>query len=243
MEIFFTQVFRDNLFHADMHPGNIFVSEKNPETPGYIGVDFGIVGNLSPSDQLYLAENFLAFFSKDYRKVVQLHVDSGWVKKDIRVEEFEAAIRTVCEPIFQKKLHEISFGKLLISLFQTVRKFDMQIQPQLILLQKTLLNVEGLGRQLYPQLDLWETAKPLLEKWIRQISGPMTQLKKTREGIKRLAQNLPQLSNALTMCTEWSYTYIEQQKRSSRQQKWVLILACTLAVSLTTNLFFWIIIF
>ena len=150
VEIFFTQVFRHNFFHADMHPGNIFVSPKGQ----YIAVDFGIVGNLTPKDQRYLAENFLAFFQRDYQRVAELHVESGWVPPDTRVNEFESAIRTVCEPIFERPLHEISFGQLLLRLFQTARRFNMEVQPQLVLLQKTLLNIEGLGRQLYPNLDL-----------------------------------------------------------------------------------------
>jgi len=158
VEVFFTQVFRDSFFHADMHPGNIFVSREHPENPMYIGIDCGIVGTLNKEDKRYLAENFIAFFNRDYRQVAQLHVDSGWVPPDTSIEEFEFAIRTVCEPIFNKPLAEISFGHVLVNLFNTARRFNMQVQPQLVLLQKTLLYVEGLGRQLYPQLDLWKTA-------------------------------------------------------------------------------------
>ena len=154
VEVFFTQVYQNNYFHADMHPGNIFVSSENPENPKYIAVDFGIMGSLSTADQRYLAENFVAFFNRDYRRVAELHVDSGWVDRDTRIDEFEAAIRAVCEPLFQRPLAEISFGHLLLRLFQTARSFNMEIQPQLLLLQKTLLHIEGLGRQLYPQLDL-----------------------------------------------------------------------------------------
>ena len=172
VEIFFTQVFRDSFFHADMHPGNIFVSREHPESPQYIGIDCGIVGSLSREDQSYLAQNLLAFFNRDYYRVAELHVESGWVPANTRVNEFEAAIRSVCEPIFEKPLAEISFGLLLVRLFQTAQRFDMHVQPQLVLLQKTLLNVEGLGRQLYPQLDLWATAKPFLEKWMRDQVGP-----------------------------------------------------------------------
>ncbi|BCE01952.1 ubiquinone biosynthesis regulatory protein kinase UbiB [Marinicellulosiphila megalodicopiae] len=172
VEIFFTQVFRDSFFHADMHPGNIFVSKQHPENPQYIGIDFGIIGSLSPEDLNYLAQNLYAFFNRDYRKVAQLHVDSGWVPKETKVHEFESAIRTVLEPIFEKPLAEISFGQVLIRLFQTARRFDMQVQPQLVLLQKTLLNTEGLGRQLYPELDLWQTAKPFIANWIKQQVGP-----------------------------------------------------------------------
>jgi len=172
VEIFFTQVFRDSFFHADMHPGNIFVSTRQPWEPQYIAVDCGIVGSLTPEDQDYLARNLMAFFKRDYRKVAQLHIDSGWVPAHTKVNELEAAIRTVCEPIFEKPLKDISFGQLLLRLFQTARRFNMEIQPQLVLLQKTLLNIEGLGRQLYPELDLWTTAKPYLERWMRQRMSP-----------------------------------------------------------------------
>ena len=177
VEIFFTQVFRDSFFHADMHPGNIFVSRQHPQSPQYIGIDCGIVGSLSREDQNYLAQNLLAFFNRDYYRVAELHVESGWVPANTRVNEFEAAIRSVCEPIFEKPLAEISFGLLLVRLFQTAQRFDMHVQPQLVLLQKTLLNVEGLGRQLYPQLDLWATAKPFLERWMREQVGPKRLLK------------------------------------------------------------------
>ena len=172
VEIFFTQVFRDSFFHADMHPGNIFVSRNTPSQPQYIAVDFGIIGSLTPEDQSYLARNFLAFFKRDYRLVAQLHVDSGWVPADTNVDAFETAIRSVCEPIFEKPLKEISFGQVLLGLFQTARRFNMEVQPQLVLLQKTLLNIEGLGRQLYPDLDLWKTAKPFLENWMKERMGP-----------------------------------------------------------------------
>ncbi|PIE25210.1 MAG: ubiquinone biosynthesis regulatory protein kinase UbiB [Neptuniibacter caesariensis] len=172
VEIFFTQVFRDSFFHADMHPGNIFVSRQNPSSPQYIAVDFGIIGSLTPEDQNYLARNFLAFFKRDYRLVAQLHVDSGWVPAGTNVDAFETAIRSVCEPIFEKPLKEISFGHVLLGLFQTARRFNMEVQPQLVLLQKTLLNIEGLGRQLYPDLDLWKTAKPFLENWMKERMGP-----------------------------------------------------------------------
>lgn len=171
VQVFFTQVFRDSFFHADMHPGNIFVSFEHPNDPQYIGIDCGIVGSLNREDKRYLAENFIAFFNRDYRKVAELHVDSGWVPADTNVEEFEFAIRTVCEPIFEKPLAEISFGHVLLNLFNTARRFNMEVQPQLVLLQKTLLYVEGVGRQLYPQLDLWKTAKPFLENWIKDQVG------------------------------------------------------------------------
>ncbi len=181
VEIFFTQVFRDSFFHADMHPGNIFVSKRDPKNPQYLGVDFGIMGSLSPNDQRYLAENLLAFFKRDYRRVAILHVESGWVPANTRIEDFEATIRAVCEPIFERPLSDISFGQLLLRLFQTARRYHMEVQPQLILLQKTLLNIEGLGRTLYPELDLWTTAKPFLERWIKRQVGPRAFLRKARE--------------------------------------------------------------
>jgi len=189
VEIFFTQVFRDNFFHADMHPGNIFV-----DLPAkYIAVDFGIVGSLSLSDQHYLAENFLAFFNRDYRKVAEMHVESGWVPGSTRIEEFESAIRSVCEPIFEKPLKDISFGQLLLRLFQTARRFDMHVQPQLVLLQKTLLNIEGLGRQLYPELDLWQTAKPFLEQWFRDRMGPKAKINKLIQQFPEFAEHFPEI--------------------------------------------------
>lgn len=191
VEIFFTQVFRDSFFHADMHPGNIFVSTHKPWDPQYIAIDCGIIGSLTPEDQDYLARNLLAFFKRDYRKVAQLHIDSGWVPSDTRVNEFEAAIRTVCEPIFERPLKEISFGHLLLHLFQTARRFNMQVQPQLVLLQKTLLNIEGLGRQLYPDLDLWSTAQPYLERWMRERYLP----KHVLGNLQQQFEKLPHLAN------------------------------------------------
>ena len=172
VEIFFTQVFRDSFFHADMHPGNIFISTVSPWDPKYIAIDCGIVGSLTPEDQDYLARNLFAFFKRDYRRVAQLHIASGWVPAETKLNEFEAAIRTVCEPIFEKPLKDISFGQVLMRLFQTARRFNMEVQPQLVLLQKTLLNIEGLGRQLYPDLDLWSTAQPFLERWMRDRVSP-----------------------------------------------------------------------
>lgn len=168
VEIFFTQVLRDSFFHADMHPGNLFVDVTDPKNPVYLGVDFGIMGTLSPDDQFYLAKNLLAFFRRDYRRVAKLHVECGWVPADTRIDQFESAIRAVSEPIFQRPLGDISFAQLLLRLFQTAEQFNMKLQPQLLLLQKTLLNIEGLGRQLYPELDLWATAHPFLEKWLRE---------------------------------------------------------------------------
>jgi ubiquinone biosynthesis protein len=190
VEIFFTQVFRHNFFHADMHPGNIFVLVEDPANPRYAAVDFGIVGTLDPSDQNYLAENFLAVFNRDYRKVATLHVDSGWVPSDIRVDEMESAIRTICEPIFEKPLKDISFGVVLLRLFEVLRRFDARIQPQLLLLQKTLFNIEGLGRQLYPELDIWKTASPILREWMEERRHP-------KNVARRLWKQLPELLEAV----------------------------------------------
>ena len=192
VEIFFTQVFKHNFFHADMHPGNIFVDVTDPLDAKYIAVDFGIVGSLSPEDQRYLAENFLAFFKRDYNRVAQLHVDSGWVPGGTRVDEFESAIRSVCEPIFEKPLKDISFGHLLLRLFQTARRFNMEVQPQLVLLQKTLLNIEGLGRQLYPDLDLWKTAKPFLENWMNEQVGAKALLRGLKKNLPYITEKLPE---------------------------------------------------
>src|SRR5690606_4442226 len=190
VEIFFTQVFRHNFFHADMHPGNIFVLADNPAEPRYAAVDFGIVGTLDARDQDYLARNFLAVFDRDYRRVALLHVESGWVPHDIRVEEMEAAIRTICEPIFDKPLKEISFATVLLRLFEALRRFDARIQPQLILLQKTMFNIEGLGRQLYPDLDIWKTASPILREWMREKHHPANVA-------RRLWKQMPELLDAL----------------------------------------------
>jgi ubiquinone biosynthesis protein len=188
--IFFTQVFRHNFFHADMHPGNIFVLAENPAEPRYAAVDFGIVGTLDPRDQEYLAQNFLAVFDRDYRRVATLHVDSGWVPHDISVAEMETAIRTICEPIFDKPLKDISFAVVLLRLFEALRRFDARIQPQLILLQKTLFNIEGLGRQLYPDLDIWKTASPILREWMREKHHPFNVA-------KRMWKQMPELLQAL----------------------------------------------
>ncbi len=193
VEIFFTQVMRHNFFHADMHPGNIFVSRDDPQNPRYVAVDFGIMGSLSPEDQHYLAENFIAFFNRDYHRVAELHVLSEWVPADTRINEFESAIRSVCEPIFQRPLKDISFGQLLLRLFQTARRFNMEVQPQLVLLQKTLLNIEGLGRQLYPDLDLWQTAKPFLEQWMAEQLGPRALMRELKSHAPRWAETLPAL--------------------------------------------------
>jgi ubiquinone biosynthesis protein len=197
VEIFFTQVFRHNFFHADMHPGNIFVDVTDPQYPRYVAVDFGIVGTLEPRDQHYLAENFLAFFQRDYRRVAALHIDSGWVPPGTRIDELEAAVRAVCEPIFNKPLKDISFGLVLLRLFQTARRFNMEIQPQLVLLQKTLLAVEGLGRVLYPELDLWKTAQPVLEDWLRQRHDPRTRLKELVAAWPEISEDLALLPRLL----------------------------------------------
>ncbi|MFO1371725.1 MAG: ubiquinone biosynthesis regulatory protein kinase UbiB [Candidatus Competibacteraceae bacterium] len=227
VEIFFTQVFRDSFFHADMHPGNIFVNAENPDDPRYIAVDFGIIGTLSPTDQHYLAENFLAFFHRDYRRVAELHIESGWVPAETRVDEFESAIRTVSEPIFDRPLKDISFGGFLLTLFQTARRFQMEVQPQLVLLQKTLLNIEGLGRQLDPDLDLWKTAKPFLEGWMRDRVGPRSIVNRIKYYIPRWADQTPDLPNLLygllrrgsagEITVQWQKQEMEQLRRELRR--------------------------
>lgn len=195
VEIFFTQVFRDRFFHADMHPGNVFVKTTNPQKPQYIGIDCGIVGTLAEEDQHYLAMNLLAFFNRDYHQVARLHVESGWVPKDTPIHHFEQAIRAVCEPIFARPLKDISFGLLLVRLFQVARRFNMEVQPQLVLLQKTLLNIEGLGRHLYPELDLWQTGKPFMEQWLRD-----------RISAKRIARSIhTQLPFILERLPDWPH--------------------------------------
>ena len=193
VEIFFTQVFRDGFFHADMHPGNILVTTDGPNRGQYIALDFGIMGTLTDRDKAYLAQNFLAFFKRDYKRVAQAHLDAGWVPADTRVDEFESAIRAVCEPIFDRPLKEISFGKTLLRLFQTARRFHMEVQPQLVMLQKTLLNIEGLGRQLDPELDLWDTAKPFLERWMNDQMGWRALLRHLKEEAPAWAATWPQI--------------------------------------------------
>jgi ubiquinone biosynthesis protein len=192
VKIFFTQVFRDSFFHADMHPGNIFVDVTDPARPRYIGIDCAIMGSLSDFDQYYLARNLLAIFQRRYREVAELHIECGWVPPQTRVHDFESAIRSACEPIFEKPLGQISFGQLLIYLFQTARRFDMEIQPSLVLLQKTLLHIEGLGRQLYPELDLWATAKPFLEQWVADRYSPRALLEKLQKRAPAWLEQLPQ---------------------------------------------------
>ncbi len=209
VKIFFTQVFRDCFFHADMHPGNILVCVENPKLPRCIAVDFGIIGTLGPEDQRYLAENFLAFFKRDYRRVAELHIESGWVSASTRVNDFEGAIRTVCEPIFERPLKDISFGQTLLQLFQTAHRFKMNIQPQFMLLQKTLLSVEGLGRQLYPELDLWHTAKPVLESWMRNQIG-------TKSFVRKMKENSPYWLEKLPLMPELIYKALSQIAKDER---------------------------
>jgi len=193
VEIFFTQVFRHNFFHADMHPGNIFVIVTDPDRPKYAAVDFGIVGTLSPEDQKYLASNFLAFFDRDYHRIAKLHIDSGWVPEGTRIDQLEMAVRTVCEPIFNKPLSEISFAQVLMRLFRVAQRFNVEIQPQMILLHKTLFNIEGLGRELYPQLDLWKTAHPVLKQWMNEQVGVKAMLDDLRENLPLLREALREL--------------------------------------------------
>lgn len=214
VELFFTQVFRDNFFHADMHPGNIFVNCDNPEDPQYIAIDCGIVGSLTREDQDYLARNLLAFFHQDYYEVAALHIESGWVGENTRANEFAAAIRTVCEPILEKPLKDISFGQVLLGLFQTARRFNMEVQPQLVLLQKTLLNIEGLGRQLYPDLDLWSTAKPYLEQWMKERAG----VSGLWESLKRQAPELSHQLPELPVLAHQALTRMEHEHRQRHQQ-------------------------
>lgn len=237
VEIFFTQVFRDRFFHADMHPGNVWVAPATPDTPQYIALDFGIVGTLSRKDQYYIAENFLAFFRRDYHKVAKLHVESGWVQKHIRIEEFESAIRCICEPIFEKPLKEISFGKILLQLFKTARQFEIEIQPQLILLQKTLLSVESIGRQLHPELDLWNTAKPFLEAWNKKRVKALAPywLEKLPELpglVYKALQNAPLLhSNALAMAHNSHISTANSQKVWYYFALGVICASCVLIIS------------
>lgn len=212
VEIFFTQVFRDSFFHADMHPGNMFIDIKDPENPRYLGVDFGIMGTLNAEDQHYLAMNLLAFFKRDYRRVAELHIESGWVPADTRADQFETAIRTVSEPIFEKPLAEISFGNLLMKMFQTAERFNMEVQPQLLLLQKTLLGIESMGRELCPDLDLWETATPFMEEWLKK-----------RKSVKRLAKfaatNFHETAEQLLKMPQLAYDLLEHAHFRALEEK------------------------
>lgn len=240
VKVFFTQVFRDSFFHADMHPGNIFVSYDHPDNPKYIGIDCGIIGSLNKDDKRYLAENFIAFFNRDYKKVAELHVDSGWVPLDTNVKDFEFAIRTVCEPIFEKPLSEISFGHVLLNLFNTARRFNMEVQPQLVLLQKTLLYVEGLGRQLYPQLDLWKTAKPFLEDWLHDQVGIPAVIRAVKEKAPFWAEKLPEIpelvydglkqQRRLQLSVEMLTEQMKQQQNSQRRMQYFLGIGATLFI-------------
>ncbi|KMN36025.1 MULTISPECIES: ubiquinone biosynthesis regulatory protein kinase UbiB [Chromobacterium] len=233
VEIFFTQVFRHGFFHADMHPGNIFVAADGR----YIALDFGIVGTLTDTDKHYLAVNFLAFFNRDYHRVATAHIESGWVPKDTRAEELEAAVRTVCEPIFEKPLSEISFGMVLLRLFETSRRFNVEIQPQLVLLQKTLLNIEGLGRQLDPNLDLWDTAKPFLTKWMNEQIGWRGLLRTLKHEAPQWATTLPtlprKLNDALSSAnSELLISGYIQLMREQKRQNWLLALIAILLAAL-----------
>jgi ubiquinone biosynthesis protein len=228
VEIFFMQVFRDGFFHADMHPGNILVGSD----ASYIALDFGIMGTLTDGDKNYLAQNFLAFFRRDYRRVAQAHLEAGWVPKDTRLEEFENAIRAVCEPIFDRPLREISFGRVLLRLFQTSRRVNVEIQPQLVLLQKTLLNVEGLGRDLEPELDLWKTAKPYLERWMSEQIGWRALVRHARAEAPYWGVMLPQLPRLLHRRLSEEPAAVRQQLEvialEHRRQTRALIVACVL---------------
>tara|TARA_R110002110_G_scaffold205066_7_gene417212 strand:- start:360518 stop:362161 length:1644 start_codon:yes stop_codon:yes gene_type:complete len=221
VEIFFTQVFRDSFFHADMHPGNIFVDATDPADPSYIAVDCAIVGSLSDGDQYYLARNLLSIFRREYREVAQLHIECGWVPPDTRVQDFESAMRAVCEPVFERPISEISFGQLLIYLFQTAGRFDMEVQPSLVLLQKTLLNIEGLGRQLYPELNLWDTAQPYLEHWVQERYSPQSLLRRLQRQAPSWLEQLPQLPDVvmdnLQQTREIEQRFSQQQRQQEQQ--------------------------
>ncbi len=224
IQLFFTQVFRDSFFHADMHPGNFFVNPDNLQDPQFIAVDFGIAGSLNTRDQRYLAENMLAFFKRDYQRVAELHVASGWLPPDTRIDQFEGAIRSVCEPMFERPLKEISFGQLLLRLFQTARRFNINIQPQLILLQKTLLNIEGVGRQIYPDLDLWSTAAPFLEKWLKKQLGVKAFFHRIRENLPFWSEKLPELPGLV-------YDVLAQQRERQEHERFSRVSQQELTVS------------
>ena len=222
VEIFFTQVFNHSFFHADMHPGNVYVSREHPEQPQYIALDCAIIGTLSKDDQYYLARNLLAIFKRDYRKVAELHVECGWVPPHTPINAFEATMRSVCEPIFEKPLKDISFGMLLLQLFRTASRFNMEVQPSLVLLQKTLLNVEGLGKQLYPDLDLWENALPFLENWQRERLSPISNLKKITEKLPEWLEHLPEIPELFFETLQelkLARSYRETTEREAREQE------------------------
>jgi ubiquinone biosynthesis protein len=217
VQIFFTQVFKHSFFHADMHPGNVYVSREHKENPQYIALDCAIIGSLSKADQQYLARNILAIFKQDYRQVAELHVECGWVPPDTPIHEFESVMRTVCEPIFQKPIGEISFGQLVLQLFRTAGRFNMEVQPSLVLLQKTLLNVEGLGKQLYPALDLWKTAMPFLEDWQRQRLSPLNNLRKIREKLPEWIEQAPEVPEMVLLALERAGKTSEEVGRLTNQ--------------------------
>lgn len=217
VETFFTQVFEHNFFHADMHPGNIFVNVDDPDNPSYIAIDCAIIGRLEREDQDYLAKNLLAFFNRDYAQVAKLHLESGWIPEATDADAFEKVIREVCEPIFAKPLNEISFGHFLVQLFQAAREFNMEVQPQLVLLQKTLLYIEGLGRELYPELDLWETAKPFMEEWMVEHIGPAAALREVAAHAGELLERLPELPAAL-LSAEGRLKSLERSMRSQSRE-------------------------
>jgi ubiquinone biosynthesis protein len=256
VEIFFTQVFRHNFFHADMHPGNIFVNVEDPENPKYAAVDFGIVGTLNPEDKQYLAENFLAFFERDYYRIAKLHLDSGWVPDDARIDQLETAVRTVCEPIFNKPLSEISFAQVLMRLFRVAQRFNVEIQPQLILLHKTLFNIEGLGRELYPELDIFKTARPVLKQWMDEQVGARAMIDDLRENLPQLRHALRELPGVIRELSERAKAgdlaldlrsdeieRIRRELEGQRQQRyWLMVamtalLAGTLVLTLQGNLY------
>ncbi len=217
VQIFYTQVFRDCFFHADMHPGNIFVDVTDPKDPKYNTIDFGIIGTLNREDQQYLAGNFLAFFSRDYRKVAELHIESGWVPADTRVDELESAIRTVCEPVFEKPIKDISLGFTLMRLFQVARRFDMEVQPQLTLLQKTLLNVEALGQTLYPELNIWETSRPILEKWMKSHVGIKGFIQRSKENMPKVSETLPEVPDLIFDILQHTQNRLKREKQQPEQ--------------------------
>jgi len=217
VETFFTQVFNDNFFHADMHPGNIFIDLTHPDNPKYIAIDCAIMGSLTQEDQRYLAHNLLAFFNQDYKEVVRLHLESGWVPTDTDTLAFEAVIREVCEPVFEKPLSEISFGYFLVTLFQTARSFNMEVQPQLVLLQKTLLNIEGVGRELYPDLNLWETAKPFMERWMADRLSPLAALQRMAEHAPEIIEALPRIPDLL-INTDRELRLLRSAQKSQKQE-------------------------
>lgn len=250
VEIFFTQVFKHSFFHADMHPGNVFVSREHLAQPQYIALDCAIIGSLSKADQQYLARNLLAIFKQDYRRVAELHVESGWVPPDTPIHAFEATMRAVCEPIFQKPIGEISFGLLLLQLFRTASRFDMEVQPSLVLLQKTLLNIEGLGKQLYPELDLWQTALPFLERWQQERISPLNNLKKLGEKVPHWLEQMPELPDLLYEALQSAASgnqglphmerrlqQLEAAEQARKAQSWsFVLLSLALAVVLTFTL-------